>query len=73
MEYLNKSECIKKHIDREIFINKFIEKFPKTELKDVIQMNKYYNNKNNSNNSNDSNNNLNKYNLLFSYMISQKN
>ena len=32
--------------NREIFINKFIKKFPKANLQTLIQINKYYNKKN---------------------------
>lgn len=35
-----------KSISREIFINKFIEKFPKANLHTLVQINKYYNKKN---------------------------
>lgn len=35
-----------KYISREIFINKFIEKFPKANLHTLVQINKYYNKKN---------------------------
>jgi hypothetical protein len=40
---INKNLNIKK---REIIINKFIEKFPKTKLHNIIQINKHYANKN---------------------------
>lgn len=33
------------NISREIFINKFIEKFPKTKLYTLVKVNKYYNKK----------------------------
>lgn len=35
-----------KTISREIFINKFIEKFPKANLHTLVQINRYYNKKN---------------------------
>lgn len=38
--------------NREIFINKFIKKFPKTNLYTVTQINKLYNNQYNLNNVN---------------------
>lgn len=39
-------ELDEKFSSREIFINKFIEKFPKANLHTLTQINKYYNNKN---------------------------
>ena len=36
--------------NRVIFINKFIEKFPKANLQTLIQINKYYNKKNTTTN-----------------------
>lgn len=42
----SKFELEVKSISREIFINKFIEKFPKANLHTLIQINKYYNKKN---------------------------
>lgn len=41
-----KFELEVKTISREIFINKFIEKFPKANLHTLVQINKYYNKKN---------------------------
>lgn len=41
-----KFELEVKYISREIFINKFIEKFPKANLHTLVQINKYYNKKN---------------------------
>ena len=53
MRIKNLSETMKfefelevKTISREIFINKFIEKFPKANLHTLVQINKYYNKKN---------------------------
>jgi len=43
-----KFETDEKTISREIFINKFIEKFPKANLHTLVQINKYYNKKNNN-------------------------
>lgn len=43
-----KFETDEKTISREIFINKFIEKFPKANLNTLVQINKYYNTKNNN-------------------------
>lgn len=42
----SKFELEVKTISREIFINKFIEKFPKANLHTLVQINKYYNKKN---------------------------
>lgn len=41
-----KIEIDEKSISREIFMNKFIEKFPKANLHTLVQINKYYNMKN---------------------------
>jgi hypothetical protein len=41
-----KFELEVKTISREIFINKFIEKFPKANLHTLVQINRYYNKKN---------------------------
>lgn len=42
----SKFELEVKTISREIFINKFIEKFPKANLHTLVLINKYYNQKN---------------------------
>jgi len=47
-----------KSISRDIFINKFIEKFPKANLQTLVQINKYYNKKNTNRNMNDLDNNF---------------
>lgn len=41
-----KFEIDEKSISREIFMNKFIEKFPKANLHTLVQINKYYSKKN---------------------------
>ena len=47
MKEMGTKKTINYELDsREIFINKFIEKFPKAKLHTLTQINKYYNKKN---------------------------
>jgi hypothetical protein len=41
---LERNTAFKNKYEREILINKYIEKFPKVKLDAIININKYYNN-----------------------------
>lgn len=66
---LEKIEKIEKiYISREMFINKFIEKFPKANLHTLVQINKYYNKKNNNRDTNKLDNNI-STNFIHDYLL----